>query len=64
MVDSNEANRLFDVIRRLANTPVSVYASTRDRDRFLATVGLVSTDFTREITDLTTLNVYVKGVLQ
>ena len=64
IVDANEANRLFDVVRRLANTPVSVYASTRDRDRFLSTVGLVSTDFTREITDFTNLNVYVKGVLQ
>ena len=64
MVDAAEGNRLFDVIRRLMNKPVAVYASTRERDRLLSTVGLVSTDFTREITELTTLSVYVKGTLQ
>ncbi|MFG5778043.1 hypothetical protein ACFIQF_13295 [Comamonas sp. J-3] len=64
MVDASEGNRLFDVVRRLMNKPVAVYASARDRDRLLSTVGLVSTDFTREITELTTLSVYVKGVLQ
>ena len=64
MVDAAEGNRLFDVIRRLMNKPVAVYASTKDRDRLLSTVGLVSTDFTREITELTTLSVYVKGTMQ
>lgn len=64
MVDAIEANRLFDVIRRLMNKPVAVYASTKERDRLFSTVGLVSTDFTREVTELTKLDVYVKGTLQ
>ncbi|WP_429949648.1 hypothetical protein ACQYWY_21925 [Comamonas sediminis] len=64
MVDAIEANRLFDVVRRLMNKPVAVYASTQERDRLFSTVGLVSTDFTRDITELTKLDVYVKGNLQ
>ena len=63
MIDADDANRFFQVIDRIRNTPVSVYASAREQDRFMSTVGFVSVSWGRPINRATSLDVNVKGVV-
>ena len=63
MIDAEDGNRFFQVIDRIRNTPVSVYASARGQDRFMSTVGFVSVGWTRAINRATSMDVNVKGVV-
>lgn len=62
-VDADEANRFFQVVERVKDIPVSVYASARGKDRFMSTVGFVSVSWAREIDRVTSMDVNVKGVV-
>ena len=63
MIDADDSNRFFQTIDRVRNTPVSVYASARGKDRFLSTVGFVSVSWSRPIDRATSMDVNVKGVV-
>ncbi|GAB2472227.1 hypothetical protein GCM10027082_24680 [Comamonas humi] len=62
-IDAADSNRFFSLIERLKDTPVSVYASSLGRDRFMSTVGFISVGWQRNIGPVTNMNVNVKGVV-
>ncbi|UBB16131.1 hypothetical protein [Comamonas odontotermitis] len=63
VVDSDESNRLFALVEKLKDTPVSVYASSKTKYRFIATVGWLSIGWQPVTSRTTSLNVNVKGVV-
>lgn len=62
-IDAADSNRFFSTISRIKDTPVSVYASAREQDKFMSTVGFVSVGWTRELNRVTSMDVNVKGVV-
>ena len=63
VIDAEETNRLFALIERLKDTPVSVFASSLGKYRYLATVGQISIGWQPDTSRTTTLTVNVKGVV-
>lgn len=63
IIDAEDANRLFSLIERLKDTPVSVYASSIGKYRYLATVGFISIGWQPHTTVSTSITVNVKGVV-
>jgi len=63
VVDADESNRLFALVEKLKDTPVSVYASSKAKYRFIATVGWLSIGWQPATSRTTSLNVNVKGVV-
>ena len=63
VIDADEANRLFALVEKIKDTPVSVYASSLARYRYVATVGFISIGWQPETHMTTALNVSVKGVV-
>lgn len=63
VVDADEANRLFTLMEKMKDTPVSVYASALAKYRYVSTVGFISIGWQPETAVTTTLSVSVKGVV-
>lgn len=63
VIDADDTNRLFSLTERLKDTPVSVFASSIGKYRYLATVGFISVGWQPNTARTTSITVNVKGVV-